>query len=371
MTGSIRREGRLILATVVAGLFAVPVGGQTLTSISGVVTDSAGAPIASARVEAQGIAAPVLTDFAGRFRLAGVTPGTVSLSVRRLGFVPRSLTVPVADGGAEGVAIRLAPLASVLSPVVVKTGRRVEYAGRLAGYYDRLSRRGGGQFITREQIDRENPRLLTHLLHRVPGITLTRLRGGRTGIRMRGRNCWPLVWIDGISTPSGELDLDAVPPSSLHGIEIYLGSTTAPLKYSATRDQSSCGTILLWSRGPDTDPVYRVPDTAALLERMLASEQIFAADRVDKTAQPDPARAVPVEYPPQLLASRMPGVVVAEFVVTPQGQVQSGTFGIISSPHPLFSEAVRKATATAWFTPAQRQGRAVGQLVQQPFVFIP
>ena len=46
---------------------------------------------------------------------------------------------------------------------------------------------------------------------------------------MRGRTCWPLVWIDGTPMPAGEVDLDAFSPSTIQGIELYLGSTTAPI----------------------------------------------------------------------------------------------------------------------------------------------
>jgi outer membrane biosynthesis protein TonB len=49
--------------------------------------------------------------------------------------------------------------------------------------------------------------------------------------------------------------------------------------------------------------------------------------------------------------------------------VEPGTLGIISSSHPLFADAVRRAVAVAVFTPALRAGKPVRQLVHQPFEF--
>ena len=190
----------------------------------------------------------------------------MSLSARRLGFAPSRVSVELSDASSASVSIRMKPLAATLAPVVVRP-TRVNYAGRLKGYYERLEKKSSGVFITREQIDRENPRMLGQLLQHVPGITATTRRGGVTNIRMRGRTCWPLVWVDGTAMPSGDVDIDTFSPSTIHGIEIYLGSTTAPARYTYNRDVSSCGTILIWSRGPDTDPTHH----ARLLQLLISS----------------------------------------------------------------------------------------------------
>ena len=69
------------------------------------------------------------------------------------------------------------------------------------------------------------------------------------------------------------------------------------------------------------------------------------------------------------LAAHTRGNVIAEFVVNAEGRVEPGTLGIISSTHPLFADAVRRAVAVAIFTPALRAGKPVRQLVHQPFEF--
>jgi TonB family protein len=352
-----------VLAACPAALYA-----QASGALSGVVADTTGAPIAGAEVFLPGNQGSTRTDERGRFRLVSPS-GLVTIGARRIGYEPGIQQIQL-NGGLEAthVDIHLRSLPSVLKPVVVRTSR-VNYSGRLAGYYRRLEEKNGGYFISRDQIDRENPRSLTQLLTRIPGINATRMRAGGGGVRMRGRTCWPLVWLDGLPMGAGDVDLDAFSPSSLHGIELYLGSTTAPMKYIGTRDQSSCGTILLWSRGPDTDPVTRPSHQKFDLEKMVASLRAYTPDKVDQPAVPDPDHSATVEYPPAIFAAGTGGSVVAEFVVDAMGRVQDGTFGIVSSTDPLLSEAVKEAVENSSYKPAMLKGSAVPQIVVQPFSF--
>jgi len=188
---------------------------------------------------------------------------------------------------------------------------------------------------------------------------------------MRGRLCSPLVWLDGIQLSAGEFDLDGVPPSTLHGIELYLGSTTAPMRYTGGRNASSCGTILLWSRGPDTDPVSSRRGPRVSLEALVAAVQVYTADQVEERAAVDASKHVEVEYPPALFAEHIPGQVIAEFVVDATGRIELDTFGVVSSTNRLFSETVRRAAETMMYTPAKIAGKPVRQLVHQPFTFTP
>lgn len=342
---------------------------QAFGVVSGTVSDSQGAPVSSAEVVIPGLGISSRTDDQGRFRVSAPI-GLVTLSARRMGFEPATRQVQL-GGSTEvtNVAIQLKSLPSVLKPVVVTT--KVDYTGRLAGYYHRLESRNLGYFITRDEIDKQNPRTITQLLTHIPAINATRMRSGGGGVRMRGRTCWPLVWLDGLQMGAGEVDLDAFAPSSIQGIELYLGSTTAPIRYMANRDQSSCGTILLWSRGPDTDPVTKPRQQRFDLERMVASLTVYTADQVDKPALPAPHYQMNVDYPPAIFADGQGGSVVAEFVVDSAGRVEEGTFGIVSSTHPLLSDAVRRAVEGSVYIPAQLKGTAVRQVVVQPFSFPP
>jgi TonB family protein len=319
-------------------------------------------------VTVDGSDARAYSDEKGIFHLGGVPFGSRSLTARRLGFAPRQVSVEISQPSEASVSIRLTQLVATLPPVVIHPAR-INYPGRLAGYYERLEKKTGGVFITREQIDHENPRMLGQLLQHVPGVTAVRGRGRLNGIRLRGRSCWPLVWIDGTPMPSGEVDLDSFSPTSIHGIELYLGSTTAPARYMYTRDVSSCGTILLWSRGPDTDPITSAPAPSVDLEALVAQLAVFNADQVDRRAKLDTTRLLKLSFPPSLFAAGVRGLVIAEFVVDTAGRVEEGTVGIVSSTAPLFTEAVRVALESASYMPAVKNGRPVRQLVQQPFEF--
>ena len=336
----------------------------------GVVTDSAvGVGIAGVEVAIEGTAFRTLTDERGAFRLADGNAGDRALRIRRLGFQPRSVVVR-ADEGGTAVTIRLSPSVQYLASVQVRA-QRAKYTGRLAGYYERLERRTQGQFITRADLERERPAQLTDMLQRHPGIRITRGRPGAQSVRMRGRECRPLVWLDGAPMSAADVDLDSFSPASLEGIEMYLGGN-APSRYQAARGQSECGTILLWSRGPDTEPRRSARGvTPEELEELIASFGVFTSDQVEVPAAFDASDGWAVLYPPSMQSSGMGGTVIAEFVVDTLGSVEGLNFGIVSSTHPLFSDAVREGARSAHFQPALRNGRRVRQIVRQPFEFHP
>lgn len=337
--------------------------GQTLPTYEGIVVDSAtGAGVAGAEVVVGH--RRTSTDAQGTFMLEGARPGSDTLRVRRLGFRASTmlLTERTAD---ERVRVVLAALPHQLDPIVVHA-KWEGFTGRLAGYYHRLSRGATGQFITRADLDGERTGLLTNVLQRVPGIQVRRGPGGPE-LSMRGRNCRPLVWVDGVAV-RGEVDLDAFSPSSLHGVELYFGAVSAPLRFHALKGMSECGTILLWSRGADTDPVGSPPDASPeALQRLIAARSIYTADEVDRTARA--ADGVRVEYPQLLRAMNVRGSIVAEFIVDTNGVVEPESFSVVMATDRRFADGVRRALQQTRFRPAERGGQRVRQLVRQRFEF--
>jgi TonB family protein len=336
-------------------------------SIAGMVRDTTGQGIAGAEVTVVGTQIRTRTDPRGAFRIGYVPSGAMTVQTRRLGFRMASFAVEVAPDSLTSVDFQLESVGTTLLPIVVKE-RGARHRGRLAGYYERLESRTNGTFITREQIELGDPRNLTTVLQRVPGIEIG--RGGR--VRMRGRVCAPLVWIDGVAMPSGEVDLNSFPPTSIEGIELYLTASGAPLRYQATVDRARCGTILLWSRGPDTE-LRRRPTmaSAAELEQRYTDRTVFTAVEVDTPARPDNKAPIAVIYPPELYAEGVRGSVIAEVVVDSGGKPEEGTFGLVHSSHPLFARAVQDALRKAAFHPAILGGRRVPQIVQIPIRFEP
>lgn len=353
---------------VVPAAFAPVAAAQSTVTLAGRVTGETGLALTGADVAVDGTQLRTTTNERGEFRFSGLPSGQVGIKARRLGFRPDSVKVLLPESGTETVNLKLSISTQELKPVLVR-GDQVKYSGRLAGYYERLERRSAGVFVTRAQIEKENARNLSQLLQRVPGISLQRVPGGGMGVRMRDRTCWPLVWLDGNALSSGEADLDGIQPNSLEGIELYLGSTTAPGRYSWTRNMASCGTILLWSRSNESDGPRSDVSSPTGLDSLVASLAVFTADQVDAMATLDSAKPLAIPYPPALYAAHVRGNVLAEFVVDREGHVEAGTLTIVTSSHPLFTEAVRLALGGAIFNPALRGGKAVRQLVHQPFEF--
>ena len=82
-----------------------------------------------------------------------------------------------------------------------------------------------------------------------------------------------------------------------------------------------------------------------------------------------PVGQVAPAYPAELQARGVPGQVIAQFVVDETGRVDVATFKVVESTHALFTSAVEAALPRMRFQPAELGGRAVRQVVQQPFVF--
>ncbi len=373
--GATLRENRshLALFAIVVALMlsAEPALPQGAAVVSGVVTDSSGVPVIGAYVSVDGTSLVSTTNDRGEFRLSGISAGVSVLRARRLGFTPTAREVRLAQQESLGhVELRMSTLPRTLQPVLVQANQ-VEYKGRLAGYYQRLQRRSAGYFISRDEIDRNSFRSLSQLLKNAPGVNAFPLRSGGAAVRMRGRGCRPLVWLDGVPLPAGEVDLDAFPASTLHGIELYLGSTTAPMDYTANNGLSSCGTILLWSRGADTEPPTRRKRQPVDLEGLVESLSAFSSDQVDKPAQLIGTESLDVIYPPELSATGVAGSVLVEFVVDTTGRIEAETVSVVSSSNPLFTAAVWRALQGAKYSAAIRGGKRVRQIVQQPFRFAP
>lgn len=112
------------LALAVVGFFA-PTAAFCQTpipqSVRGIVTSHAGLPVAGANVFLlESTDATALSDSAGRFTLRTTATGLVTIVVRRIGFSPGTVAVPVDTTGI--VAIVLQPAPTKLQPITVQAG---------------------------------------------------------------------------------------------------------------------------------------------------------------------------------------------------------------------------------------------------------
>lgn len=93
----------------------------------------------------------------------------------------------------------------------------------------------------------------------------------------------------------------------------------------------------------------------------------YSENQVEKIVEV--TRPASPRYPDALRSVGVEGTVQVTFVVGTNGRVEPGSIKVASTPHRLFSDAVRSALLDMRFRPAEVGGRAVRQLVAQSFQF--
>lgn len=114
-------------------------------------------------------------------------------------------------------------------------------------------------------------------------------------------------------------------------------------------------------------PVAQAQATTTVASANL--NQTYLDFQVDQVVQIK--NKVAPAYPAHLRNARVPGEVVAQFVVDERGNAIMNTFKAIKSTNTALTETVREAVADMTFEPAQVGGQKVKQLVQLPFKFTP
>jgi protein TonB len=100
----------------------------------------------------------------------------------------------------------------------------------------------------------------------------------------------------------------------------------------------------------------------------MAPNQTYFEFQVEQPVTPAPGTSM-ARYPDLMRTAGVEGEVLAEFVVGEDGAADVGSFKVLKSTHPSFTNAVREALPRTRFNPARVGGKAVRQLVQQPFTF--
>ena len=350
-------------------------------ALAGVVQDAEGHGLVAAHVTlVDGDGRSAVTDEEGNFLILRVPLGSVKLSVHRLGYEQRELSVYVGRARSTStVTVVLTQIPQQIATVEVRA-KRGQHTGPMADFYHRLeSHANGGTFFTREQIDSMRPFRTTDILRRVPGFSFTNSGGpGGAGaervIRSRDRRCSPLIWVDGTPATIAYYDPDLINPRTIEGIEVYAGVATVPPLLEGPAGTSSCGAIAIWTREGDRSANRQRQDereaAATALAALVDSVQVYTEAEVDRVAMLAPSPRFAPVYPAELRRAKVTGVVVTEFVVDARGSLEPSTLGVVYSADPLFTESVTSALAGAKFTPAMRAGHPVRQLVQLPVHFV-
>lgn len=344
--------------------------------IRGFVRDSGGLAIIGAQITFVGTNLIAESDDSGRFELAKVRPGMLSLRFRRLGYAPDTVELLVLAGKTIPLEVTLARAAAALTPIIVSG--RADLTGWRAGFYQRRNV-GSGHFFTAEDIEKRNPSQMSDMFRMIPGVTIMPNPYGmiRYQLRFRGAKggCAPLTWLDGSPLASGEFDIDNISPRSIEAFEVYTG-TIVPPRFAVAPGigPRTCGAIVIWSKEGQKRarrPTPNASSTASQIAKLVDDRQIFTAAQVDVTARQDSMKPVKPLYPDALYDAQVGGSVMVEFIVTATGEVDSDRISVVYATHPGFVESVRRALEDAIYVPAMRGGYPVHQVVQHEFQFVP
>src|SRR5690348_4754215 len=161
-------------AATAAGASAITeVGGVARSGTAilvGTVTSKDGAPLDHAQANVLGTSAAGMTDAKGVFRITGLPPGTQTVEVRMIGFLPKRTTVDLRSQETTRVAIVMQERVVVLDSVKV-FAKKSANNDWLDGF-DQRKKRGFGHFLTRQDIERRNPIELTDAFRGIPGVNV-------------------------------------------------------------------------------------------------------------------------------------------------------------------------------------------------------
>ena len=221
---------------------ATVTGAEALGTVGGTLY-GASAPLPQVLVQVQGDSTRTATDSLGRFRLGAVPLGTHVLELRRVGYLPRQLTIEVRPGLTSTPEIHLTRIA------MLDSVRVVAQRTRLREFESRAKVAAFGNFLRAEDIERRHPRLTSDLLQHMPDFVVWRdstsdldvhiyQSGGPTSWTTKAP-CEANIVIDGVAHQM----INWIDPQSIAAMEIYRGVATGPIQY-----RSPCGTILIWTK---------------------------------------------------------------------------------------------------------------------------
>ncbi len=195
------------------------------STVSGAITDPAGARVAHARVVLSSPLAVVDTteaDARGEFRFDHVAPGRYELRVLAEGFGSDPLDIVVTPG--ENAVVNPSLHVSAVTESVVVSAAQVEVP---------LARAAGSVSVVSEaELRAEQVETVADALRSVPGLTVSRNggRGSVTSVFPRGgESDYTLVMVDGIkaNTFGGGYDFSTLSTTGVERVEVVRGPESA------------------------------------------------------------------------------------------------------------------------------------------------
>lgn len=233
------------LATVALALaLASPVLAQDRGRLIGrVAVLATEAPLPNAVVSIADSELSTRTDDDGFFVLRGVPTGPHTVEVSYGGVLSEPFELRMREDGEDQVFHLLLDVEPERLPPLEVTVDRPHPVSKMLGFHRRMGREAGW-FITREEIEKINPRETSDVFRRIPGIRVRRGVRGRAPLELsRVRNCGIEFFVDG--TPAARFSVDEIPPEDIAGIEVYRGVSEVPPRF---RRADSCGAVVIWTR---------------------------------------------------------------------------------------------------------------------------
>ncbi|HVB31942.1 MAG TPA: SusC/RagA family TonB-linked outer membrane protein [Gemmatimonadaceae bacterium] len=197
----------LLTATAGLALCAASASAQGAARITGRVTSDNGAPLPLASVSIPSLGIGAYTDDGGLYSIqvpgARVPSGSVAVTVRRVGYSPKTVQVTLAAGGSVEQDFVLTTLPNVLSGVVVTA----------LGVQMEKSQLGTAQQQVSSGVlnSTHDANVVNELAGKVAGVTITGsgTQGGSSNITIRGSNSiggnnTPLFIVDGVPVSTAD-----------------------------------------------------------------------------------------------------------------------------------------------------------------------
>jgi hypothetical protein len=210
-------------------------------TISGVLTDVLGAPVAEARVITHDTT-EVRSGADGSFTVHNVPAGTRQVEVLSIGMRPFVTAVDVFPNDTATLALQLHKV-TTLDVVRVTASRR----GRLLAEEIESRRKSGFGYLM-DAGDIARRATMSSVFSDLPSARVEH-RGGNFTISVpdgRGGMCQPDVWVDGAF--SAQAALNMIHPQDVAAVELFPRAGTVPTRYR--RDlitRRACGAILVWT----------------------------------------------------------------------------------------------------------------------------
>ncbi|WP_353265771.1 carboxypeptidase-like regulatory domain-containing protein [Gemmatimonas sp.] len=211
-----------------------------------------GVPFPGVIASMWGTGLEVRSDQAGVYSLLGLPLGTHTVEMRAVGYEPIRRIVDVLPDDVSAIAVDLVRV-TTLDTLRIRAWAMRDQGPFKEAEFLRRKRRGGGVFLSPDDLNRENPATMSQLFARAVFVRVQWgvAAGESLTIGSGLRRCTPAFLIDG--RESGEDDFFMlVRPDNLLALEVYRGNAT-PIELAVP---NPCGAIVVWT-GRRTPPPER------------------------------------------------------------------------------------------------------------------